>query len=264
MKSIVFDKDNRSGNKLHIELPGCTINIDIGLTDRLGRAVTSIRISPDDESRGGDGHGYCWRQVDATRIIRDLLPGMHGQPSATAEDCRFCMARIEQGDDHEWRDVTDAWNGEEPDPNRDEDSRLACPQAPRRDSGLYPGLHEPVPPPVPFEAGELVTYLPHPESSQDRAPAVFVRYSGPSQDRAGVLPAGSALRGATGHHVLAWSSALERIPAELISAARSWAADCDWAEEAEDIADMTDLQVVAGVQAHYEGGWAAFAAAGTA
>lgn len=143
MRTIRFFENNRSDNKLHIELPGCIVNITIGLTDRLGRAVTSIRISPDDESRGGDGNGYYWRQVDASRVIRDLLPGLHGNPSPTAGDCRYCGARIEQGDDHLWADVTDGWDGEL-DPNRDEADRLSCPKAPRRDSGLYPGLHEPV------------------------------------------------------------------------------------------------------------------------
>ena len=46
---------------------------------------------------------------------------------------------------------------------------------------------------------------------------------------------------------------------ELISAARSWIADCEWANIGpDDIADLTDAQVVAGIQQHYEGGWAAF------
>lgn len=44
---------------------------------------------------------------------------------------------------------------------------------------------------------------------------------------------------------------------ELISAARSWAADCQWLDS-EEIADLTDAQVVAGVQQHYDGGWAQF------
>lgn len=211
MRTIQFFEGNRSGNQLHIELPGCTINIDIGLTDRIGRAVTSVRISPDDESRGGDGRGFCWRRADATRIIRDLLPGLHGKPSATAEDCRFCQARIEQGDDHEWYDVTDAWRNGEPSPDRDDADRLACPKAPRRDSGLYPGLHEPAGPRY-WDARQFG------ESAEDYADRV----------------------------------------AGLISAARSWAADCEWAEGADDIADLTDAQIVAGIEARYDGGWAAF------
>jgi hypothetical protein len=49
------------------------------------------------------------------------------------------------------------------------------------------------------------------------------------------------------------------LPAELLSAARGWAADCEWIEDAEDIADITDEQVIAGIAAHYDGGWAQFA-----
>jgi hypothetical protein len=47
---------------------------------------------------------------------------------------------------------------------------------------------------------------------------------------------------------------------ELISAARRWALDCEWLDS-DDIADMSDAHIVAGVNQHYEGGWAAFAAA---
>lgn len=60
------------------------------------------------------------------------------------------------------------------------------------------------------------------------------------------------------------SRAAATAQASLISAARSWAADCEWLDlDGEDIADMSDAQVVAGVEAHYEGGWAAFADAET-
>lgn len=71
MKRIIFyAKQNRSGNLLHIETDGCIVNIQVGLTDRHGHQVTSVRIIPDDESRGGDGEGRIWRQVDASRIVR--------------------------------------------------------------------------------------------------------------------------------------------------------------------------------------------------
>jgi hypothetical protein len=48
------------------------------------------------------------------------------------------------------------------------------------------------------------------------------------------------------------------LPADLLSAARAWAADCEWIEDAEDIADMTDEQVITGIAEHYDGGWAQF------
>jgi hypothetical protein len=48
----------------------------------------------------------------------------------------------------------------------------------------------------------------------------------------------------------------------LIRAARGWIADCAWADLGEgDVAELSDAQVIAGVSRHYEGGWAAFAAA---
>lgn len=70
MKRIGFyAKTNRSGNLLHIETDGCLVNIHVGLTDRDGHQVTSVRISPDDVSRGGDGAGRIWVQ-DGSRIVR--------------------------------------------------------------------------------------------------------------------------------------------------------------------------------------------------
>lgn len=49
---------------------------------------------------------------------------------------------------------------------------------------------------------------------------------------------------------------------ELIRAARGWVADCGWADLADgDVADLSDVQIVAGVNRHYAGGWAAFVAA---
>ena len=44
--------------------------------------------------------------------------------------------------------------------------------------------------------------------------------------------------------------------AEQISAMRDWAKDCQWAEDqgTEFIDELTDLQVIAGVEKHYDGG----------
>jgi hypothetical protein len=59
-------------------------------------------------------------------------------------------------------------------------------------------------------------------------------------------------------HVAVPVAGLRRIDPGLLSQARSWAADCEWAEDADDIADLSDAQIVAGVQRHYVGGWDAF------
>jgi hypothetical protein len=55
-------------------------------------------------------------------------------------------------------------------------------------------------------------------------------------------------------------SRVRRVPPAVLSAARSWIADCEWADlyEAEDVADLTDAQVAAGIELHYAGGWAQF------
>jgi hypothetical protein len=140
MKRMSFyAKGNRSGNLLHIETDGCIVNIQVGLHDRDGRKVTSVRISPDNYAeRGGR-----WVQ-DGSRIVQ-LLDGETGLPREQAPSARFG------------------------DPSNDPE----------------PGL---------------------------------------------------------------------------IAAARRWALDCEWLDS-DDIADMSDAHIVAGVNQHYEGGWAAFAAA---
>lgn len=80
MKRIGFyAATNRSGNLLHIETDGAVVNIQVGLHDADGRQVTSVRISPDGQNRGGDGEGRIWVQ-DGSRIIRlhegeTALPG---------------------------------------------------------------------------------------------------------------------------------------------------------------------------------------------
>ena len=47
MRTIKFDKNNRSGNLLHIEAEGCIINVRVGLVDMIGQKVTSVEIVPD-------------------------------------------------------------------------------------------------------------------------------------------------------------------------------------------------------------------------
>ena len=68
MRRIGFTRRNRSGNLLHIETEGGIVNIQVGLTDTEGHPVTSVRIIPDDETRGGDGDGLYWKQ-DGSRLI---------------------------------------------------------------------------------------------------------------------------------------------------------------------------------------------------
>jgi hypothetical protein len=47
---------------------------------------------------------------------------------------------------------------------------------------------------------------------------------------------------------------------EIVQAMREWLAECTWADlEPEDIADLTDAEVIAGVERHYSGGCHQFA-----
>ena len=51
-------------------------------------------------------------------------------------------------------------------------------------------------------------------------------------------------------------------PSPLMEAARGWVADCEWKETLEygidPAEDFTDQEIVAGIDHHYEGGWAQF------
>lgn len=75
METIQFYANDSGRKTLHIETDGCVVNIDVGLTDAEGRQVTRVSVSPDDETRGGDGDGRIWRQ-DGPRVIR-LHEGEH-------------------------------------------------------------------------------------------------------------------------------------------------------------------------------------------
>lgn len=48
----------------------------------------------------------------------------------------------------------------------------------------------------------------------------------------------------------------------LLAEARAWIADCKWEDVADDadVAALTDTQVQAGIEKHYDGGWEQFAA----
>lgn len=114
----------------------------------------------------------------------------------------------------------------------------------------------------PFETGDLIEYVSHQAGNSGQwVPGVFRSYPNGRPDRMATVTVWQlhpALRGRTGGYLLSRENEIRRIPPEHISAARSWAADCEWIEDGDDIADLTDLQVVAGVQVHYAGGWAAF------
>jgi hypothetical protein len=79
MRRIGFGRNNRSGNLLHIEIPGAIVNIYVNLHDNQGREVTLVDILPDNEHRGGDEDGRMW-DVDSnsdgtvTRLIRRPRP----------------------------------------------------------------------------------------------------------------------------------------------------------------------------------------------
>jgi hypothetical protein len=45
-----------------------------------------------------------------------------------------------------------------------------------------------------------------------------------------------------------------------INEAQAWIRDCNWLDEAEDLEDLTDEEVMQGIDRHYEGGWIQFLA----
>ena len=51
------------------------------------------------------------------------------------------------------------------------------------------------------------------------------------------------------------------ITAEHIQDAKEWMIDCEWSDmDEDDIADLSDGEVVRGVSRHFDGGWSAFLA----
>jgi hypothetical protein len=63
-----------SGRVLHIEAPGCIVNIRVGLTDSEGRAVTSVSISADGNRYSGEPQwwieGVPGNATAGARIVR--------------------------------------------------------------------------------------------------------------------------------------------------------------------------------------------------
>lgn len=54
MKRLSFTRQNKSGDLLHIEVPGAVVNIRVNLTTEDGREVTRVDVLPDDKTRGGN------------------------------------------------------------------------------------------------------------------------------------------------------------------------------------------------------------------
>lgn len=113
MKSIQFYADtNRSDNLLHIETDGCVVNIRVGLTDFDGRRVTSVSISPEDESRGGDGQGSIWTVAeDSNAFVTRVIRHEPGDPPTVTEAPRVARTvyRLTAADldAHAGRELTD-------------------------------------------------------------------------------------------------------------------------------------------------------------
>lgn len=48
-------------------------------------------------------------------------------------------------------------------------------------------------------------------------------------------------------------------PPEMIEAAREWISDCQWDNlDEDDIRELSPVEIISGVDKHYDGGWADF------
>ena len=66
MRRMNVSKRTGGDGRLHIEAPGCIVNIRCNLHNSDGAEVTSIEVIPD----GPDYDGRGWTVVDGIRIIR--------------------------------------------------------------------------------------------------------------------------------------------------------------------------------------------------
>jgi hypothetical protein len=63
-RTITVSKQDK-GKLVHLEAPGCIVNIRVGLHDAEGREVTAIEIIPDGPlAPFGKFSGAAWRIVD--------------------------------------------------------------------------------------------------------------------------------------------------------------------------------------------------------
>ena len=52
---------------------------------------------------------------------------------------------------------------------------------------------------------------------------------------------------------------LQQLTPQNIADAREWISDCEWGNlEPDDIAELSDIDIVRGVDRHYSGGWEEF------
>jgi hypothetical protein len=115
-----------------------------------------------------------------------------------------------------------------------------------------------------YEPGQVIEYVRHHLGSirdGEWVPGTF--RDGPEQPGNAVVTVYSltcALHGWEDSFQTRELGAVRRIPPAVLTAARGWIADCAWGDlsETDDVADLTDLQVVAGIEQHYDGGWAQF------
>lgn len=57
--------------------------------------------------------------------------------------------------------------------------------------------------------------------------------------------------------------AMSELPAQVINDMRAWVADCDWVDvDSDNVAGLTDEQIIGGVDRHYDGGLWQFLADG--
>jgi hypothetical protein len=54
------------GKIVHIEAPGCVVNIRVGLTDEKGREVTSVEVLSDGKRFAGEN----WKIIGTTSLAR--------------------------------------------------------------------------------------------------------------------------------------------------------------------------------------------------
>jgi hypothetical protein len=45
---------------------------------------------------------------------------------------------------------------------------------------------------------------------------------------------------------------------EQVAEARLWIGECRWQDELEALAELTDAEVICGIDRHYRGGWSGF------
>ena len=87
MKTVIFgDKDKR--DTLHIEVPGCIVNIDTGLHDAEGNTITRISIRAD-------------QYVDEEWHLPDF------------EDLQYIGIRVKEGKPHTERVLAEEGQGDE-------------------------------------------------------------------------------------------------------------------------------------------------------